>query len=312
MAAVYNKIIQYIDHNIKEDISISDIANVVGYSANHIYKLFKLYSPYPIMEYVRRMKMNHAANEIYKGRKLLDIALDYGYGSPAGFYKAFKNIFGCSPRDFQKNIMKEGVSMLIDNIKNTEELDAALTFANKLHPNFNFDFGGEGDGKYSRQFWIEQWKKNPSLLLAAKENAQIYGIILGWIEGNYVTAAIDGIAENCQNKGVHEALFVEMEKRTKELGLNGISLGINEGKEEFYAKMGYIGKTLIQSEKYSVNELKAFNEKYKSYEVAGSGVYEDYVNQLWLNASLLDKGLKKRFEEEIGDCWVIIVVSKEL
>ena len=76
--------------------------------------------------------------------------------------------------------------------------------------------------------------------------------------------------------------------------------------------MGYIGKTLIQSEKYSVDELKIFNEQYNNYVVAGFGVYDGYVNQLWINASLLDKEIKKKFEEEIGDCWVQVIVSKEL
>ena len=76
--------------------------------------------------------------------------------------------------------------------------------------------------------------------------------------------------------------------------------------------MGYTGKTLIQSEKYSADELKAFNEQNENYEVTGSGLYEGYVNQLWLNSSLLDKNLKKRYESEIGDCWVQVIVSKKV
>jgi len=41
-------------------------------------------------------------------------------------------------------------------------------------------------------------------------------------------------------------------------------------------------------------------------------MYDGYVNQLWLNVSLLDKSLKKQLEERIGDCWVQIIVSKEI
>ena len=61
-----------------------------------------------------------------------------------------------------------------------------------------------------------------------------------------------------------------------------------------------------------IAKLKAFNEQYDKYEVIGSGVYEGYVNQLSLNSSLLDKDLKKKYEEEIGDCWVQVIVSKKL
>lgn len=90
------------------------------------------------------------------------------------------------------------------------------------------------------------------------------------------------------------------------------ALGIGEGEEAFYAKMGYMGKTLIQSQKYSVDQLNTFNEQHRNHEIIGSGVYEGNEDQLWLNASLMDKGLKKQYEEEIGDCRVQIVVSKEL
>ncbi len=310
---VYHKIIQYIDDHIKDEITITEIADMAGYSTHHIYKLFKVYSPYSIMEYIRRKKLYFAANEIYTGRTLYDIALDYGYETPAGFYKAFKSIFGCSPSKYKNSIKKEGIAMLIDNVKNTAELDAVLAFAKALYPNLKFDFGGDGDGKYSRHFWIEQWNKTPELLLYAKDNDQICGIIMGWEDqGKFITVAGDGVLVSYKNKGLHEALFVEIEKRAKGLGYQGIVLGIGEGEEEFYAQLGYIGKTLIQSEKYSVDDLKTFNEQYRNYEVSGTSVYEGYVNQLWINASLLDKDLKKKYEKEIGDCWVQVIVSKGL
>ena len=102
MATTYHKIVQYIDSHIKNEITIMEIADMAGYSANYIYKIFKVYSPYPIMEYIRRKKLYSAANEMYTGRNLYDIAMDYGYETPAGFYKAFKSIFGCSPSEYKK------------------------------------------------------------------------------------------------------------------------------------------------------------------------------------------------------------------
>ena len=313
MSAIYQQIIRYIDAHIHDDITVEAISDMAGYSMQHIYKIFKLYSPYPIMEYVRRKKLYFAANEMYTGRKIYDIALDYGFETPAGFYKAFKTVFGCSPREYKNNIKKEGTHMLIDNVKSIEELDSALAFAKVLYPNLTFEFGGAGTGKYSRKFWVKEWNKNPSLLLVAKDEGAITGILLGWEDGGkYITVDGDGVLHEHKNKGIHEALFVEIEKRARTLGYKGIALGISEGQEEFYAKMGYTGKTLIQSEKYSVEELKAINEQYFGYEVTGCGVYDGYVNQLWINISLLEKRLKAKFEQEIGDCWVQIIVSKKL
>ena len=313
MAAVYHKIVQYIDAHIKDDITVTEIADMAGYSAHHIYKVFKVYSPYPVMEYIRRKKLFSAANEMYTGRKLYDIALDYGYETPAGFYKAFKSVFGCSPREYKNNVRKEGTVMFIDHVKNTEELKDVLAFFQILYPNHPISsIDSESEEKFGRKWWAKSFDKHPELLLYAKDGDKICAFTLGFSDdGKYVTVH-EGVLEEFRNTGIFEALFVELEKRAKKLGYVGVGLGIGEGEEEFYAKLGYIGKTLIQSEKYSVDELKAFNEQSGNYEITGSGVYEGYVNQLWVNSSLLDKGLKKKFEEEIGDCWVHVIVSKEL
>ena len=337
MSAVYHKIIRYIDAHIKDDITIDEIADMAGYSAHHIYKIVKVYSPYPIMEYIRRQKLYRAANEMYTGRKLYDIALDYGYETPAGFYKAFKAVFDCSPREYKNNIMKEGLHMFIDNVKTIEELDNVLAFAKAYYLSVLPNYGGEDESQpYSRQFWTTEWKYNPGLLLSAKENGQIVGFVFGhaahdemasenWelLESNgqkpgkqpdgrgIVTLGGNGVAARYKSTGLHEALFVEMEKRTKQLGYQSIMTGIFDGQETFFAKMGYTARVLVQSQKHSIEELKAFNEQYYGYEVTATSIYDGHINQIWLNASLLDKGLRNKFEQEIGDCWVQVIVNKE-
>ena len=305
MTAVYYKIIQYIDAHIKDDISITEIADVVGYSANHVYKLFKVYSSQPIMEYIRKRKLYSAASDMYTGRKMYDIALDYGYETPAGFYKAFKSVFGCSPREYKDNIKKEGIDVFIDNVKSIEELDAVLAFWPEVS---NFPVDHEG----SRENWIERWENDSALLLYAMDGDKLCGFAWGYgTPGQYVNIAMDGVSPEYKNRGIHEALLVEFEKRAKQRGYYGLILGILDGAEEFYAKMGFIGRTLIQSEKYSVDDLLAFNAKDKNYEVSLTRVHEGHINQLWLNVPLMDKKLKSKYTDEIGDCWVQIIINKE-
>ena len=312
MITTYNQIIIYIDAHIKENIAASDIADITGYSVHHIYKLFRVYSPYPIMEYIRRKRLYFAANELYTGRKLLEIALDYGFDTPAGFYKAFKSVFGCSPSDYKGKIKKEEIIMIIKSVNDLSELNDVLSYANSLYPYLSFKFGDEGNDKYSFRFWLEQWRKAPELLLYAEDDGQICGAILGWMDGQFVTAAADGVSESFKSNGLHEAMFIELEKRAKALGCKGIALGIDEGAEELYAGMGYIGKTLIQSEKHSVDDLRRLCEQYDNYEITGTNVFEGNVNQIWVEASLLDRDLKKRFETDIGDCSVQVVAIKNI
>jgi len=305
IASVYEKIIRYIDEHIKNEITLDEISKFIGYSQWHLYKIFKIYSPAPIMEYIRNKRLYAAANEIYTGKKLYDVALDYGYETPAGFYKAFQGVFGCKPSEYKINNTRRNIFMNIQNVKTIEELDEGLKFFKYTG---NIDF--EGDGIYSRKWWLETFKKNPELLLYAKDGDKICAVTFGFGDGGMTVH--EGILDEYWSTGIFEALFIELEKRAKKFGYTGICLGIQEGQEEFYAKLGYTGDMLIQSEKHSVDDLKNFLQSLnnKNYEIKGTNIHDGYINQIWLNVSILDKELKKKFEEELGDCWTQIIVGK--
>ena len=204
--------------------------------------------------------------------------------------------------------------MNIENVKSTEELSELLETA-RLHYNpERIDF--DGDGLYSRKFWIEQFEKNPELLLYVKdsEKNKICAAAGGWADGGNVTIGMDFAVKGYENKGIHEALLIELEKRASKLGFKGVACGIEDGQEEFYAKLGYTGNMLIQSEKHTVGELLKHLEilDKKNYEIKGTNIYDGYIKQLWLNISILDKEIKKAYEEILGDCWTQIIVGKKL
>jgi len=259
------------------------------------------------MEYIRRKKLYSAANEFYTGRKLFDIALDYGYETPAGFYKAFQSVFGCSPQEY-KNKLRSDIKMNIENVKTIEELEECYKLLYTGHPIEQFD--PESDGRYSRKWLLKEYEKNPELFLFAKDDNKICSVVWGFGDGEGIVIH-EGINNEYWNTGIFEALFVELENRAKKFGFKGLCLGIGEGQEEFYAKLGFTGKMLIQSEKYSVDELLKVIEN-DNYEVTGKGIHDGYVNQVWLNVSILDKTLKKRYEQDLGNCWTQIIVSKGL
>jgi AraC family transcriptional regulator len=49
------------------------------------------------MEYVGNRRLAYAASELNSGRKILGIAVDYGFETHSGFSKAFRRYFGCPP-----------------------------------------------------------------------------------------------------------------------------------------------------------------------------------------------------------------------
>ena len=124
MTAAYEKIIQYIDDNISGEITIDSLSRFAGYSKWNIYKLFNAHNDLPVMEYIRRKKLSAAASKLRSDQKLYDIALDFGYETPTGFYKAFQSVFGCSPSDYKNNLLRG--EDIMDKSQSTEELNKAI------------------------------------------------------------------------------------------------------------------------------------------------------------------------------------------
>lgn len=95
--------IEYIEHNITEDISLEDIAGHVNISAFYFQKGFSLLCGYTISEYIRNRRLALAAEELASDNaKVIDIAIKYGWDSPDSFTKAFTRFHGATPSMVQK------------------------------------------------------------------------------------------------------------------------------------------------------------------------------------------------------------------
>lgn len=94
------KCIQFIERHIKENLTVEKIAAEVGYSIYHFCRVFSLCRGMSIMEYIRNRRLSLAAIELFNGRKIIDIALDYRYETQSGFTKAFRKVFNYSPTQY--------------------------------------------------------------------------------------------------------------------------------------------------------------------------------------------------------------------
>lgn len=91
------KSIEYMEQHLTEPLSLEGIAMQAGYSACHFARMFKAQMGVSVMEYVKQKRLIRAAREIRDGRRILDVALDYGYETHSGFTRAFTRQFGYSP-----------------------------------------------------------------------------------------------------------------------------------------------------------------------------------------------------------------------
>ena len=100
----YKKLIDFVENRFREEISIKDIEDVSFYSYRNINRIFLALQHETIGQYVKRMKLEKAAEYLkFSEVKVSDIAFEVGYSDIAAFSKAFKKQFGCSPSNFRNS-----------------------------------------------------------------------------------------------------------------------------------------------------------------------------------------------------------------
>jgi len=96
--------IRYIEDNITEELSVTDIAEKIFMSPYYFQKGFSMLCGFSVGEYIRQRRLSLAGSEIVStDNKIIDIALKYGYDSPDSFTKAFTRFHGVTPTALRKN-----------------------------------------------------------------------------------------------------------------------------------------------------------------------------------------------------------------
>lgn len=97
---IIQKSIDYIEDNLKTDITAKELSEMAGFSMFHYYRLFQSAVGMPVMQYITRRRLLNALYDIHCGEKMIEVALEYGFETQAGFYKAFVREFGYTPTEF--------------------------------------------------------------------------------------------------------------------------------------------------------------------------------------------------------------------
>lgn len=98
-----------ISSNLSNKWTISELADEVGISPQHLYKVSMRFSGHKPMEMVTRIRMLQAQELLINTDHMVkSIAYLLGYSDSFSFSAAFKRFYGCSPRQFRnKNLNKK-------------------------------------------------------------------------------------------------------------------------------------------------------------------------------------------------------------
>lgn len=92
--------LDYMEDHLEEQVTIEGIAEAAMMSPFHFQRVFQALTDMSVKEYIRKRRLTLAAYDLAKtDRKIIDLALQYGYETPESFSKAFRKQHGISPRE---------------------------------------------------------------------------------------------------------------------------------------------------------------------------------------------------------------------
>lgn len=90
--------IEYIEANLNKEISYDEAARISCCSTYYFQRMFTYVAGISLADYIRRRRMSQAAFELQRtDKKVLEVALNYGYTSPTSFNRAFQQVHGITP-----------------------------------------------------------------------------------------------------------------------------------------------------------------------------------------------------------------------
>lgn len=109
---IVKDILNYIDININNEISIDNISKKLCYDKSYIMKLFKKEIGLSIISYVNMIRIINSINMFESNDSFLKICMFNGFNSLEYYSETFKIITGVSPSTYKKYLLKENISKL--------------------------------------------------------------------------------------------------------------------------------------------------------------------------------------------------------
>ena len=277
-SSTMKRICDYIDSHLKEEITLNDLSKISGYSSWHLYKIFNDYLGIPVMEYIRKKRLECVINKLTNSQRLYDIALDYGFETQAGFNKAFQKQLGCSPQTYRTHELRgENFTVdpvLIDLSKEEYEMEEKVLIRSVLDTD-------------AEDMWENIWSRNTPnevkeriaknikkinegnlIQLVAEIDNHVIGTISliqdehpmryhRWLIGDFVVNPL------FQRQGIGKKLFKEIKKNAIDKNVSIVEVTTRGGTlaEKVYKKLGFIELGRIPAGLLEPwNDNKAFDE----------------------------------------------------
>ncbi|MGE0078996.1 MAG: GyrI-like domain-containing protein [Bacteroidales bacterium] len=124
-----NKVVDYIENNLDNDLSLEKLAEVANFSPYHFHRIFSVFMSETLSDFIKRIRVEKAASMLLtdQNRSISEVAAICGYNSLSVFCRNFKDRFKTSAQEFRN-------SWEIENSKNSQtnsKTDKLITTSSK-------------------------------------------------------------------------------------------------------------------------------------------------------------------------------------
>ena len=92
--------LSYIEDHVRQDLSLSDIAQAAGVSVSQLKTSFRQHTGVPVHQYVIQRRVERAASLLSQGElSISEVAEQAGFAHQSHLAKHMKRILGCSPKE---------------------------------------------------------------------------------------------------------------------------------------------------------------------------------------------------------------------
>lgn len=229
-----NKITDYIEENILNKITISELAHIIGLNDNTLKNVFTCLTGISINEYIRLRRLSLSVTDILKGESITSVSYKYLYNSPSSYNRAFKKFQGITPKDLRNN--KE--LKLFNKIVFKESIkDYNIDY--KIYKNKEFNFYGvakkvdyNNRTKEIPDFWKEVKSKYPEF-----NSNKRYGFLVNKNEEVSYYCLLEKKFNNSKRINIKKCNYFAI--KTTSFKSNDIIDNINKGIKEYIKALNY-------------------------------------------------------------------------
>ncbi|MGX7205566.1 AraC family transcriptional regulator [Enterococcus pingfangensis] len=98
-----NRLMEYIEAHLTQEISIAEVAKQIGISEYHLKRTFSFIAGVSLIDYIKNRRLAMANKDLVAGEMVTEVAFKYRYQSVEGFSRAFREWSGYLPSEVIKS-----------------------------------------------------------------------------------------------------------------------------------------------------------------------------------------------------------------